>query len=250
MIEWLRFHLLLPIAELLRLVPLPWRYSFAIVAVLLPFFLITPGILLHAIAALLSLLLAVLLWITDRFQRTLANRPASRFIDALDSGSEAIIQVCRNGLAHLKNMRRIPRDWGRPKMIWVLAVAVVPVALYFVRPLLGSITVGRLIDQAFVGWGQIEDWMATGEVNPDESDNTAKSSGNQPLEQPTKPQPATVEPSPTVAPTEPPSAAENNPVYTVQKGDILHRIAERHNVKTSCIITANSVSSPYSLGEH
>lgn len=231
MLEALRVLLIRPLIEVLRLVPLPWRFSVLLLVIVLLLRLIPPGIFLKPAAWLFGGLAWLFRSLVNRLQSLCANRPPSTLIDSIDATTEYIIQKCSRLVEWLQTIRGLPWRWGRIQTRWVFAVAALPALVWFARFYIGDISVARAVDRGFNQWNHFEGWALTSHWAPPPSPESeiAQASTRQPF--------ATSMPTALTASAMP--DPPNDPIYVVKRGDRLWGIAQSYKVDMGCIVQAN-----------
>jgi len=227
MLDQLRDTVLRPLVEVLLLIPLPWRPCVDVFLILLIIYLLPPGRWVSPFIWLVHLLMGMGISITLGMQRLVANRRQSWLIDTIDWVFERDIQGFGSAQTFLKSRLSGLKKWGRPKKLGVVLVSLLPAALWFGRPPLGNITVGRAIDTGFARLIVAEQWALSGkwmsprmEVNkpitdtgkPAESTNNSQNQLNS-------------------------SGAEL--VHVVRQGEMLRDIARQYGVRIQCVIDIN-----------
>lgn len=222
--EWFRASILQPAVEFLVLFPRPWRYCLACLLLALPFAFLPLSVIVRP----LSYLCAGLLWLAAGLSRGFlaltVSSPSSRLIDWVDRSAEGLIQRCGAGVNRLKDLRKKPLNSFRLKKRYLLAIALLPLLVWSIRPVIRDITIGRTLDQGLVQAAAAEGWALTGVFAP--------------LEEPVAEEPT---PAP-AAPTATPEVLDT--IHVVQAGESVREIARRYGVSSTCIMRANDAQYP------
>lgn len=233
--EWLRQTLLQPIAEFAHILPIPLRHSLTLLVLALPLCIVPLGFVLRVF----GYFVAGLSWIVAKSAETtlhLVSTQRSGFLDVLDPVAESILVRGATGIALTERLRMAPFGRFRLRKRGLAAAALVPLLAWIVRPALGDITFGHLIDSSFVHMTSLEQWALTGTnstVVPASTGQTSEprtAEGVANLSSPALE--ATTVPEPT-ATTEPAT------IHQVRRGESVRGIAAQYGVTTKCIMTAN-----------
>jgi len=223
----LRDDILRLFVELLLLVPLPWRSCLVVFVLLLLVSLIPAGLLVAPFVWTLRQFMRLGIWLAIRSQGLAVNRGRSRMIDAFDRLCEFAIHGFGHTLDFLRTKLAVSMGWGKLKMGHVVLLSSLPAILWFVRPFLGDITVGRLIDTGFATLIAAEQWVITGTwVTPESPEDSFPTRNNQPVVS-------------TDGNQEQAQDSQNDPVHTVRQGETLKGIARQYGIRMQCIIDVN-----------
>lgn len=221
MLERLRSTVFQSFVEVLLLFPLPWRSCVAVLLLLLLVAILPPGLWLKPFIWLFLQLMRLGLWFALQIQQLAANRGRSGLIDVIDAFLEIIIRGFGYASEFLNTKLALPTNWGRPRKRWIVLLSLLPAALWYVRPFLGDITVGRAIDSGFATLLTVEQWAITGRWKlPESGVDRFVVIYNEPADVPD-------------------SISGSDLIHVVKKGESLKSIANQYGVKMQCIIKVN-----------
>jgi hypothetical protein len=255
--EWLRLTLLRPLVEFLLLFPSPLRYSVVLIAGVLLLAILPLGILLRPLAHALTGLLLLVAGLARAVLAVIAGCSSSlRLLDRVDDSAEWFIQRCSTLRLALRPMQRYPMRRLRLRRHYLLVAALLPVAIWATRPLLGDIAIGRSLDQGAYHLASLAGWIMNGKYAP----LPAEVVGDPTLDV-AAPEEITGA-SPDAAASEEITATlpdgrggatgataatptfVTDLIHEVQPGESLRAIAGRYGLQTTCIRQANTATYP------
>ena len=241
--------------EILYPIPMPWRAALIIFIALIVLYGLLGRLvpwLLTRLARLVLLLVesfvSLLLlpeYLITRLLRRLNLKPLPGTY-VLSDALQGIVSVTHTGVTKLTDA--IHSSW-RLRKRWIILLTAVPIILWYVRPLLGEVTVASYIDRCIEGWYNVEARvLADAGVSPTRTMPEAK---------PTSPVTTKIYSAKTPTPRKPtrtptrvpksartPTPTTDYEIYVVESGDSLNKIASRFDVTIEELITANKDRHP------
>lgn len=161
-----------PIWELLLIIPMPWRATIVLL-LLIPTlsWLIWRGVpwvlaklsqvILICTNFLAKLLLFIEYLLTQYIKKHNRQLPSGIYI--FDDVLSGIVSLINEGTQRLENVldNALKKRWLPRKGWYITAIIILPL-IWFIRPVLGETTVGKLINGGVSWWNSLEGWALTG----------------------------------------------------------------------------------------